>query len=173
MCFQSSDHLFPHLMSSVINKCMALISLCVVGALELVWSCGDGGSMPEFFWRWWSGHGEVAFEQMLSSLFAGRGSHISLLSSKSIKLLLTELSLPGAGAYIRQWAKHRCLCETKNNDIVLFWGNFRMWKAKWMVQLFPKLFICKCTLPFVPLQWNGSLQWTTVSCVVILSPYSN
>jgi len=48
---------------------MALISLRVAGALELVWSCGDGGSMPEFFWR--SGRGEVAFEQMLSLLSAG------------------------------------------------------------------------------------------------------
>lgn len=91
MCFQSGDHLFPCLMSSVINKCMALISLRVVGALELVWSCGDGGSMPEFFWRWWSGRGEVAFKQMLSSLSAGWSFHDSLLSSKAIKLLLTEL----------------------------------------------------------------------------------
>lgn len=95
MCFQSGDHLFPCLMSSVINKCMALISLRVAGALELALSCGDGGSMPEFFWRWWSGHGEVAFEQMLSSLSAGWGL---LLSSKSIKLLLSELSSAGAGA---------------------------------------------------------------------------
>lgn len=107
MCFQSGDHLFPCLMSSVINKCMALISLRVAGALELVWNCGDGGSMPEFFWRWWSGHGEVAFEQMLSSLSVGWGFHVALLSSKSIKLLLTEFSLAGVGAYIGQWAKRR------------------------------------------------------------------
>lgn len=104
MCFQSGDHLFRCLMSSVINKCMALISLCVAGALELVWSCRDGGSVPEFFWRCWSGRGEVAFEQMLS-LSAGWGFHDLLLSSKSIKLLLTELSLAGGGAYIGQWAR--------------------------------------------------------------------
>lgn len=46
MCFQSGDHLFRCLMSSVINKCMALISLCVAGALELARRCGDGGSSP-------------------------------------------------------------------------------------------------------------------------------
>lgn len=60
MCFQSGDHLFRCLMSSVINKCMALISLRVAGALELVWSCGDGGSMParlllEMVIRAWGG----------------------------------------------------------------------------------------------------------------------
>lgn len=60
MCFQSGDHLFRCLMSSVINKCMALISLCVAGALELAWSCGDGGSMPawvllEMVIRAWGG----------------------------------------------------------------------------------------------------------------------
>lgn len=60
MCFQSGDHLFCCLMSSVINKCMALISLRVAGALELVWSFGDGGSMPawvllEMVIRAWGG----------------------------------------------------------------------------------------------------------------------
>lgn len=97
MCFRSSHHLFPCLMSSVINKCMALISLRVAGALELVWGWGDGGSMPEFFWRCWSGCGEVAFEQMLSLLSAGWSFHGSFLSSKSIKLLLTETFLAKEG----------------------------------------------------------------------------
>ncbi len=61
MCFQSGDHLFRCLMSSVINKCMALISLRVAGALELVWSCGDGGLMPTrlllemAIWAWGGG----------------------------------------------------------------------------------------------------------------------
>lgn len=137
MCFQSGDHLFRCLMSSVINKCMALISLRVAGALELVWSCGDGGSMPEFFWRWWSGRGEVAFEQMLS-LSAGWGLHDSLLSSKSIKLLLTELSLADGEAYIGQWGPS--LGQTnlfflrwldQNDEIKLeFKGNFH-----WIIEM--------------------------------------
>lgn len=104
MRFQSGDHLFCCLMSSVINKCMALISLCVAGALELVWSCREGGSVTDFFWRCWSGRGEVAFEQMLS-LSAGWGFHDLLLSSKSIKLLLTERSLASGGAYMGQKAR--------------------------------------------------------------------
>lgn len=49
MCFQSCDHLFRCLMSSVINKCMALISLCVAGAQELVRRWRDGGPVPA--WR--------------------------------------------------------------------------------------------------------------------------
>lgn len=64
---------------------MALISLRVAGALELARRRGDGGCVPEFFWRRRSGRGEVAFEQMLP-LSAGRGLrdsapfHLNLLS---------------------------------------------------------------------------------------------
>lgn len=97
MCFQSGDHLFPCLMSSVINKCMALISLRVAGALELVRSWGDGGSMPEFFWRWWAGHGEVAFEQMLSLLSAGWSFHDSFLSSDLLSCFSLRAPWPVVG----------------------------------------------------------------------------
>lgn len=95
MCFQSCDHLFRCLMSSVINKCMALISLCVAGAQELVWRWRDGGPVPawrllEMLIRAWGGG---LWADALTLCWS------RLLSSKSIKLLLTELSLASRGAY--------------------------------------------------------------------------
>lgn len=100
MCFQSCDHLFRCLMSSVINKCMALISLCVAGAQELSvemkrWrprACltSSGDADP--------GMGRWPLSRCSNSLLV-QGFHDLLLSSKSIKLLLTELSLASRGAY--------------------------------------------------------------------------
>lgn len=79
--------------------------------------------LPDFFWRWWSGRGEVAFEQMLS-LSAGPDLDDSLLSSKSIKLLLTELSLAAEEVY----KKHRAKPGLSRISFLrwLDWNNLRV-----------------------------------------------
>lgn len=109
MCFRSSKHL-PYLMSSIINKCMALIRLCLVGALELAVEAPGTSSSGDRIWvrRW-----DVAFEQMLDLLSAGllycdeknRRSHSAILVRSS----WGRCSLPAEGLF-QMWVKLESTC---------------------------------------------------------------
>lgn len=90
MCFRSSKHL-PYLMSSIINKCMALIRLCLVGATGI--SCG--GSRHEFLWRSDLGAG-LGCGLWADAWFAFRWSIVLWRKKQTIKFCYSSPILLGA-----------------------------------------------------------------------------